>query len=119
MNRKQRRSVNKEAKKEYKNILIKKGRAEDKLKEMGVLDAFEEIKEWKKYWFGYRLIKGPKIAPTTTYRFGTLMIRFNIENLFIAWFGYVLKIKDWTLRSKIKPKGSFFNYVFTFRKRKA
>jgi len=121
MNRRNRRSISKKAKKEYKKALIKKDRINSRLIEMGIHDGLEEINEFSRYWLFTKRVKGPKIAPTTTYRFKGLfkglMERFNVENLYIGWFGYVLKIKNWTIRSKYKPKGAVWRYVFTFRKR--
>jgi|GEM_PF-1995467 len=119
MNRKQRRSINTRAKKVCKKSLLKKGRIQKRLDSIGFPNGMEEVNEYKKMWIGYIRITGPKAVPTTTYRLGRLMIRYNIENLYIALFGYVLKIKNWTIRTKLKPRGSFFNYVVTLRKRKA
>lgn len=121
MNRRQRRSVNKEAKKEYKIILNKKSRIENRLINLGIENPLGELNEFKSFWLFNRRITGFKVTPTVTYRFkgllNGLMIRTTIENLYIAWFGYVLKIKNWTIRSKYRPKGAIWKYVFTFRKK--
>lgn len=122
MNRRQRRHNKKILNKEYDKLSIKKEKLSKKLSKnlelMGIKNGFETVKDYKSFWFGSRLIKGPKMAPTTTWRIRGLMIRYNIENLYIGLFGWVLKIRNWTIRSKIKPKGSFFKWSISFYKRR-
>lgn len=79
-------------------------------------DPFEEVDERKKYLFIHFRKSGLKMAPTRTWKFMGCMVRTTVDNLILAGFGYVLKIKDWTVRSNEKPEDAWGNYVVRLSK---
>jgi hypothetical protein len=119
MNRRQRRDIKKTASKKLTVTERKMNTIKNKVMSVHGQDPFEEVNERKTYFRFINYFKtGLKMFPTHTYRLGSFMYRYNPENTFIAWFGYVLKIKDWTLRSKVKPPQAIGKYLIDFRKNK-
>jgi hypothetical protein len=119
MNRRQRRDIKKTASKKLTGVERKMNTVKKKVMNKFGQDPFEEVNERKTYLGFIKYFKtGLKMFPTHTYRIGSFMYRYNLENTFIAWFGYVLKIKDWKIRSKVKPNGAIGKYLIEFRKNK-
>lgn len=108
------RRLKRHAKRRIDTLEVKKNRINEKVGK----DVFEEVNESKSYLFGlikYKL-SGLKIAPTNTWRYGNFMVRKTIDSVFLAGFGYVLKIKDWRVRSESKPKEAKGNYIIKLNK---
>ena len=118
MDRASRREIKRKATKQLKRVEAKEKILTKKIMSQTGENPFETVNESKSYWFINYFKTGLKMFPTHTYRVGCFMLRYNPENIFLAGFGYVLKIKDWTIRSKKKPIGAIGNYLFEFRKKK-
>lgn len=119
--RRQRRAVKRAAQKKLDDISLRKRAVSKKAGE----DVFRTMSLKKKFGPLTYMKEGLVIAPSTTLLLFEQYITFRtvqlnkktiIESIVIKLFKRQLRIKNWTVRTDKKPKGSILKWIFTFRK---